>query len=188
MWLCLLCECHGLSSISQGLQHFRCPPELVLRPPHSHSSHNPPILMLRKRYGDIISAISFIFMGYHLIAFPNKDIPCLEIFVQQSTCMQFLHPSCNRQQNVQFLIHHTRGTSFNIVKSMKFLTSPLSCALELLTLWHLESRHPTLWRYILLLDQQTNPLPLLLSVVGSATAKTSSTRPSLNLFTTTGLE
>ncbi len=187
MWLCLLCECRGLSSISQGLQHFWCPPELVLRPPHSHSSRNPPILTLRKRYGDIISAISFIFMVYHLTAFPNQDIPCLEIFVQQSTCMQFPHPSCNGQQNAQFLIYHTRGTSLNIVMSMKFLTSPLSCALELLTLWHLECRHPTLWRYILLLDQQTNPLPLL-SVVASATANTSSTRPSLNCFTTTGLE
>ncbi len=43
-----------------------------------------------------------IFIGYRCPAFVNKDIQCLEISVEPSPCLQFLHSSCNGQHNVQF--------------------------------------------------------------------------------------
>jgi len=43
-----------------------------------------------------------IFIGYHCPAFVNKDIQCLEISVEPSPCIQFLHSPCDGQHNVQF--------------------------------------------------------------------------------------
>lgn len=87
--------------IFQGLQHFWCPPESCASA-LTYFSYSPYHDAKEEIWRYHFCQSFIIFIGYHCPAFVNKDIQCLEISVEPSPCIQFLHYSCDGQHNVQF--------------------------------------------------------------------------------------